>query len=57
MPWRDIPAFVAEHLAGAARFDTTRAMLEFLILTAARSGEIRGMTWNEVDFDATSPRN
>ncbi|MCG9115321.1 site-specific integrase [Laribacter hongkongensis] len=53
MPWRDIPAFVAEHLAGAARFDTTRAMLEFLILTAARSGEVRGMTWNEVDFDAS----
>ncbi|MCG9055145.1 tyrosine-type recombinase/integrase [Laribacter hongkongensis] len=53
MPWRDIPAFVAEHLAGAARFDTTRAILEFLILTAARSGEVRGMTWNEVDFDAS----
>lgn len=26
--------------------------LEFAILTAARSGEIRGMPWSEVDFDA-----
>ena len=26
--------------------------LEVLILTAARSGEIRGMLWSEVDFDA-----
>jgi integrase len=25
-------------------------MLEFLILTAARSGEVRMMTWDEIDF-------
>ena len=25
--------------------------LEFLILTAARSGEVRGLRWSEVDFD------
>lgn len=29
----------------------TRA-LEFLALTAARSGEVRGATWNEIDMDA-----
>lgn len=28
-----------------------RLALEFLILTAARSGEVRGMTWAEVDLD------
>lgn len=28
------------------------AALQFAALTASRSGEIRGMTWNEVDFDA-----
>jgi integrase len=27
-------------------------MLEFLILTAARSGEVRAMTWDEVDLNA-----
>lgn len=26
--------------------------LEFLILTAARSGEVRGATWSEIDLDA-----
>ncbi len=26
--------------------------LEFTILTAARSGEVRGATWQEIDFDA-----
>lgn len=26
--------------------------LEFLVLTAARSGEVRGATWNEIDIDA-----
>jgi len=29
----------------------TRA-LEFLAITAARSGEIRGATWDEIDIDA-----
>lgn len=27
--------------------------LQFICLTAARSGEVRGMTWDEVDLDAT----
>ena len=30
----------------------SRRALEFLILTAARSGEVRGMQWAEVDFEA-----
>jgi integrase len=50
MPWQDIPVFIEKHVNGASRYDVTRAMLEFLILTAARSGEVRGMTWNEVDL-------
>jgi integrase len=28
--------------------------LEFAILTAARSGEVRGATWSEIDFDAAT---
>jgi len=51
MPWHDIPQFVITHLHTASRYDVTRAMLEFLILTATRSGEVRGMIWSEVDFD------
>ena len=28
--------------------------LEFAVLTAARSGEVRGATWDEIDLEATS---
>lgn len=49
MDWQHLPAFMAElvqrHGAGA------RA-LAFLILTAARSGEVRGARWSEIDIDA-----
>ncbi|MCG9125179.1 tyrosine-type recombinase/integrase [Laribacter hongkongensis] len=52
MPWRLLPAFVAAHLGDGKRYSVIRPMLEFLILTAARSGEVRGMTWGEVDLKA-----
>lgn len=51
MPWQDIPAFVTKHLKKREQFDVTRSMLEFLILTACRSGEARGAVWTEVDMD------
>lgn len=50
MPWRDIPEFVQEHLKPGNRPEVTRTLLEFVILTACRSGEARGMTWGEVDY-------
>src|ERR1700731_4243278 len=49
MPYADVPAFVArlrEREAVAA------LALEFAILTAARSGEVLGARWREIDFDA-----
>ena len=51
MPWRDIPEFVRSTLHRGP-YNVSRALLEFVILTAARSGEARAMTWDEVDFDA-----
>ena len=50
MPWGKIPAFVQEHLRTKDRVDVSRRLLEFVILTACRSGEARGMTWSEVDW-------
>lgn len=50
MPWRQIPAFITDLRSGQ-REEVTRTLLEFVILTACRSGEARGMTWSEVDFD------
>ena len=49
LPWKEAPAFVAQlrdREALAAR------CLEFVILTAARSGEALGATWGEIDLDA-----
>ena len=34
------------------RISISRQALLFLILTAARSGEVRGATWGEIDFGA-----
>ncbi len=51
MPWRDIPAFVAKVLH-VGESNVSRNLLEFVVLTAARSGEARAMLWEEVDLDA-----
>ena len=50
MPYADVPAFVASLCA--ANETMSRMALRFLIHTAARSGEVRGATWQEVDLEA-----
>ncbi|RKJ87226.1 DUF4102 domain-containing protein [Aeromonas veronii] len=52
MDWRELPAFYQQHLASAERFDVSRALLSFVILTGCRSGEARNMRWDEVDLGA-----
>ena len=49
LDWRDLPVFMA-RLAG--REGVSARALAFLILTAARSGEVRGMRWAEIDLAA-----
>ena len=49
MGYADVPAFVA-RLQGAEAM-AARA-LEFLILTAGRSGEVLEATWSEIDLEA-----
>lgn len=51
VPWRDIPDLFQSLFVGK-KPSQGRQMLELLILTATRSGEVRGMTWGEVDLDA-----
>jgi integrase len=49
MPYPNVPAFVA-RLQGS---ETISALaLEFLILTGARSGEVLGARWDEIDREA-----
>lgn len=50
LPWRDLPAFVNGVLRSQPP-NVTRHLMEFVILTAARSGEARAMTWAEVDLE------
>jgi integrase len=49
MPSAEVPAFMRRLMR---RVDSAAPALRFLILTAARTGEVRWMTWDEVDLDA-----
>ena len=51
MPWPAVPAFVNDFLRDGPR-NVTRSLLEFVILTAVRSGEARHMRWEEIDLEA-----
>ena len=51
LPHAEVPAAIAAVRASAA-WRGTRQAFEFLVLTAARSGEVRLATWDEVDMDA-----
>jgi integrase len=49
MPYADVPAFMVKL---QARESFSRLALEFAILTAARSGEVRHAVWDEFDLEA-----
>lgn len=47
LPFAEVPGFITElHLRPA----TSALALEFTILTASRSGEVRGAVWREIDL-------
>lgn len=48
LPYDELPGFLAQL---RKREGSAAKALEFLILTAARSGEVLGATWNEIDLD------
>lgn len=50
MPFANVPNFLSRL---RERQSIGRLALEALILTAARSGEIRGAAWSELDLDAS----
>ncbi len=49
LPWREVPAFV-RSLHESTATPATKLALQFLILTATRSGETRGALWDEFDL-------
>ena len=53
LPFQEVGVALVK-LRGDNRTQThwaTKAVFEFMVLTAARSGEARGATWNEIDLD------
>jgi integrase len=51
LPWGEVPAFLT---ALEGRTGMAALALRFAILTAARTGEVRGMTWGEVDISGAT---
>lgn len=49
LPWREMPEFFGELVGNDSI--SSRA-LRFLILTAARTGEVIGATWDEIDLNS-----
>lgn len=53
IPWKIIPSFVAQ-VRETPSVEAIRFALEFLILTAARTGEVIYATWSEIDCATTT---
>jgi len=49
LPWREVGGFMTEL---RQREGVSARAIEFAILTACRSGEVRGASWDEFDLDA-----
>jgi integrase len=50
LPWENVPEFV-QNVLRTGPVGTCRQAMEFLILAGCRSGEVRGMVWEEVDLE------
>jgi integrase len=54
LPYAELPALMGRLRDGD--LSVGRLALQFLILNASRSGEVRGATWGEIDWDAAEWR-
>ena len=53
LPYQELPAAL-EAVRGSTGSPSVKLAFEMLALTACRSGEVRGMTWDEVDLKAAT---
>ena len=49
MPYQEV-AMCIDAVKASRAWTATKLALEFLVLTATRSGEVRGATWDEIDI-------
>jgi integrase len=52
LDWRDMPAFMAR--LRATESSMAALALDLTVLTASRSGEVRGMLWTEINLDTAT---
>ena len=52
LPYAEVPQAIATVRNAHRGSTSAKLALELLILTAARSGEVRGATWSEIDWQA-----
>ena len=53
LPYSEVPDALAAVEASQSD-EVTKLAFYFLVLTAARAGEVRGATWDEIDLDAAT---
>ena len=54
MPQEELPEFLRKLDQALYLHKTTRLAIKFVILTACRSGEVRGATWDEIDLESAT---
>ena len=54
LPYEEVAKCIAKVRGGARASESSKLALEFLVLTAARSGEVRKATWDEIDLDGAT---
>ena len=54
LPYEEVAECIAKVRSSARASESSKLALEFLVLTAARSGEVRKATWNEIDLDGAT---
>jgi integrase len=51
LPWQEVPSFIASVGEVLKASEKVRLAIEFTVLTAARSGEVRGSRWSEFNLE------
>ena len=54
LPYEEVAECLAKVRGNARVSESSKLALEFLVLTAARSGEVRKATWDEIDLDGAT---
>ena len=54
LPYEEVAECIAKVRGSARASESSKLALEFLVLTAARSGEVRKATWDEIDLDGAT---